>query len=147
MLATKDFFTKAQQQEIISAIKRAELDTSGEVRLHVENECKGDVLDRASGIFAKLKMHKTKLRNGVLFYVAIHNRKFAILGDAGINAKVPEGFWDEIKLVILDKFKQGLYVEGLVNGIIMAGEKLKEHFPYNKGDINELSDDISFSKD
>ena len=142
----KEFFTASEQEEIINAIKEAELNTSGEIRLHIDKSCKGDVLDRAAYWFGKLKMHKTDLRNGVLFYLATEDKKFAILGDAGINQKVPENFWDKIKDDILTSFKKGKYSEGLINGILASGEQLKSHFPYQKDDVNELSDDISFGK-
>ncbi|NVO10481.1 MAG: TPM domain-containing protein [Bacteroidales bacterium] len=141
-----DHFTKEQQARIVDAIKQAEHNTSGEIRVHIENRCKIDVLDRAANIFSKLKMHKTKLRNGVLFYLSIDDRKFAILGDAGINSKVPEDFWDSVKETVLEQFKTGNQTDGLIKGIIMAGEKLKIHFPYQKDDVNELSDEISFGK-
>lgn len=141
-----DLFTKEQQKQIVDAIKQAEHNTSGEIRVHIEKKCKKDVLDRAVDVFAMLKMHKTKLRNGVLFYLSIEDRQFAILGDAGINAKVPSDFWDSVKNTVLEHFKSGNQTQGLVNGILMAGEKLKAHFPYQKDDVNELSDEISFGK-
>jgi len=141
-----DHFTKEQQKMIVEAIKQAEHNTSGEIRVHIEKKCKIDVLDRAANVFAMLKMHKTELRNGVLFYLSLEDRKFAILGDAGINAKVPDNFWDSVKEAVLEQFKQGNQAEGLIKGILMAGEKLKTHFPYQKNDINELSDEISFGK-
>ena len=140
------FFTKEQKKQITNAIKEAELNTSGEIRLHVEKRCKINVLDRAAYIFDKLKMHKTEKRNGVLFYLAVDDHKFAILGDAGINQVTPDDFWDEIKDIVLDHFKEGKYADGLAKGIRMAGEALKEHFPYQTDDVNELSDDISFGK-
>ena len=140
------FFTKEQKAEIVEAIKTAELDTSGEIRVHVERKCTEDVLDRAAFIFQKLKMHKTEQRNGVLFYLSVEDHKFAILGDAGINAVTPENFWDEIKELVLDKFKEGKFANGLSEGIIMAGKALKNNFPYQSDDINELSDEISFRK-
>jgi uncharacterized membrane protein len=139
-----DFFKLAEKIRIVNAIKQAEKNTSGEIRLHIENRCKGEVLDRAVDVFAMLKMHKTEQRNGVLFYLAINDRKFAILGDAGINAVVPNNFWDAIKEAMLAHFASGNFAEGLAIGINMAGEKLKEHFPYQKDDVNELPDDISF---
>lgn len=139
-----DFFTPQQKELIVEAVKEAELNTSGEVRVHIEGTCKEDVLDRATHTFANLKMHKTELRNGVLFYLAVTDKKFAILGDGGINAKVPEDFWDNIKMTMTDHFKNGEFAEGLSNGIKMAGEQLKAHFPYQQDDVNELSDDISF---
>jgi uncharacterized membrane protein len=101
-------------------------------------------MDRAAYLFRQLDMHKTQLRNGVLFYLALNNRRFAIIGDKGINQKVPENFWDDIKLKMIDHFRDGRFAEGLVYGITVAGEQLKKHFPYYKNDVNELSDDISF---
>jgi len=142
-----DFFKKEEKEQIALAIKEAEKNTSGEIRVHIELKCKGDVLDRASYIFEKLKMHETQLRNGVLFYLAVKDRKFAILGDTGINKDTPENFWDVIKEKILDRFKENKFAEGLAEGIRMAGEALKEHFPYQADDVNELSDEISFGKD
>ncbi|MBL4656217.1 MAG: TPM domain-containing protein [Bacteroidia bacterium] len=140
------FFSSDQKQQIVSAIKDAESNTSGEIRVHIENHCKKEVLDRASTVFASLKMHKTKLRNGVLYYLAIKDHKFAILGDGGINAVVPDDFWDNIKENMQHKFATGKFTEGLSLGIKMAGEQLKAHFPYQSDDINELDDDISFGE-
>ncbi len=139
-----EFFSREEKDKIVRAIEEAEKNTSGEIRVHIEKDCKTDVLDRAAYIFKKLKMHKTKLRNGVLFYLALEDRKFAILGDAGINRVTPDDFWDNIKEKMLEFFKEGRIADGLVKGILMAGEKLKEHFPYQQGDVNELSDEISF---
>ena len=140
----KDYFTPDQQKQIVDAIEEAELNTSGEIRVHIDLTCKGDVLDQAAKTFAMLKMHITKLRNGVLFYLSIQDRKFAILGDAGINAQVPENFWETTKQAMLNKFKENNLAEGLVTGITLAGEQLKKYFPYKDDDINELDNNISF---
>lgn len=145
-MSVYNFFSKEEKEKITSAIKEAELNTSGEIRLHVEGKCKLDVLDCAAHWFEKLDMHKTELRNGVLFYLAVTDKKFAILGDAGINAKVPENFWEEIKKNMVEKFKENKFAEGLTDGILMAGEQLKKHFPHQKDDVNELPDDISFGE-
>ncbi len=142
--SAKKFFTTEEKESIENAIREAELNTSGEIRVHIENKFKGDVLDRAAYIFNKLGMKKTELRNGVLFYLAIKNRQFAIIGDAGINAVVPENFWENIKELLADHFKEGKFAEGLSKGIIEAGKILKKHFPYQTDDVNELSDEISF---
>ena len=139
----KNIFDDKTKAELVKVIKSAELNTSGEIRLHVENKCKIDVLDQAAFIFKKLKMHKTELRNGVLVYLAITDKKFAIIGDAGINAKVTDNFWDDIKNQMSDCFKEGDFVKGLSIGIEMTGEQLKKHFPYQKDDVNELPDEIS----
>ncbi|MCX6301765.1 MAG: TPM domain-containing protein [Bacteroidia bacterium] len=138
------FFTKEQQADILSAIKEAENMTSGEIRVHIETHIDGDVLDRAAWIFKKIKMDKTAERNGVLFYLAVDNRKFAVIGDHGINSKVPENFWDNIKDIMEKHFREEKFAEGLTKGILMAGLQLKSHFPYHKDDVNELPDDISF---
>jgi uncharacterized membrane protein len=137
-------FKSDQQELIVSAIQSAENQTSGEIRVHLEKNCTGNVLDRAAQVFADLEMHKTKLRNGVLFYLAYEDRKFAILGDSGINAKVPEDFWDTITVKMQSKFRAGHFVEGLVEGVELAGERLKSNFPRTADDKNELTDKISF---
>jgi len=146
MATAADFFSDAQKKDIVEAIKTAELNTSGEVRVHIESTCKGDVLDRAAEVFAKLEMHKTALRNGVLIYLAIETRTFAIIGDTGINQVVPAGFWDSTKDMMISHFKTGDYAQGLIQGILKAGDQLKKHFEYQDDDINELPDDISFGK-
>jgi len=140
------FFTEEQQAQILAAVKEAENDTSGEIRVHIETLCSEDILDRAAWIFKKLGMQNTAERNGVLFYLAISDRKFAVIGDAGINSKVPSGFWDDVKDMLQKKFIEGKFTEGLSEGIILAGTHLKQHFPHRKDDVNELSDEISFDK-
>lgn len=138
------FFTKEQQSKILASVMEAEEATSGEIRVHIETSCKGDVLDRAAWIFKKLGMHKTALRNGVLFYLAVQDKKFAIIGDSGVNSVVPDGFWNKISGILQNNFREGKFTEGLSEGIILAGEQLKAHFSRMKDDINELSDTISF---
>lgn len=143
-MSVRKYFSEENKLQITNAIRTAESNTSGEIRVHIEKHCKEDVLDRAAFIFEKLKMHKTELRNGVLFYLAIEDHKFAILGDSGINQKVPDNFWEEIKEEMARNFREGNFTEGLSSGIRKAGEQLKQHFPYQQDDVNELSDEISF---
>ena len=138
------FLTKEQQEHVRAAIKEAEKNTSGEIRVHIETNLSGEVLDRAAWIFNKIGMDKTASRNGVLFYFAVEPRKFAIIGDRGINAKVPDGFWDNIKGFLEKNFSEGKFEEGLSGAILMAGIQLKEHFPFLEDDVNELPDEISF---
>ena len=145
-MSIHNFFSKEERDDIVMAIKSAELDTSGEIRVHIEGTCKGDAKDQAAFLFEKLAMHKTDQRNGVLFYLALKNRKFAILGDVGINRVVPDNFWDDIRDSMLDRFRENHFAEGLIEGITQAGKQLKEHFPYQMDDVNELPDDISFGK-
>jgi len=139
-----NFFSKEQKDLIKSAVQEAELNTSGEIRVHIDNKCKEDVMDRAAWWFAKLEMHKTELRNGVLFYLAVKDKKFAILGDSGINAVTPDNFWDDIKEKMAGHFAELDFTGGLREGIVMAGGALKEQFPHQEDDVNELSDEISF---
>lgn len=141
---SKNFFSEAEQQEIVEAIKQAELNTSGEIRVHIEPSCDGDAYDRAKTVFESLGMHATELKNGVLFYIAYKSHKFAILGDKGIHEKVSQQFWDKEKELLLAHFKEDKYALGLCKAISDAGTKLKEHFPYADNDTNELSNDISF---
>lgn len=142
--SARDFFSPQEEEEIRQAVMSAELDTSGEIRVHIENTCSGDVMDRAAYIFKKLGMNKTAQRNGVLIYLAVKNRRFAILGDQGIHALVPENFWDGIKTDMLSEFREDHFTEGLIHAIESTGKHLKKHFPRQKDDNNELSDDISF---
>lgn len=140
----QNFFTDDQKDEIKQAIMNAELETSGEIRVHIENKCKGDVLERAAYVFKRLEIDKTELHNGVLFYLAIQNRKFAVIGDKGINEVVPEDFWNGLKEKMLNSFREEKFSDGLVEAITRVGEYLKQHFPYQSDDVNELTDEISF---
>jgi len=146
MASIRTFFSKEDKIEIKKAILNAELDTSGEIRVHLETVCEEEVLDRASYLFTKLGMKNTQLRNGILFYIAVKSQKFAIIGDEGINASVPENFWVDIKENMRTHFIKGEFVLGLREGIETTGKQLKRHFPHHLDDINELSDEISFGK-
>lgn len=137
-------FTAEEKKAMADAIRLAEDCTSGEIRIHIENRCAKEVLDRASAVFAELKMHKTALRNGVLIYVALDDHKLAIIGDAGINAKVAEGFWSNITLDTARQFSEGEVTEGICEAVRRVGGQLKKLFPHQKDDVNELSNDVSF---
>lgn len=138
-------FSSEEKAQITAAIQSAETRTSGEIQVHIENHCRGQVLDRAAEVFETLKMYQTKDRNGVLVYLAVLDHKFAILGDKGINAVVPTDFWESTKELMLSHFRQGKFTQGLIEGIHLAGEQLAAHFPYDQtGDKNELSDEVSF---
>src|ERR1700712_2445206 len=137
-------FNDDEQERIRKAIEGAEKHTSGQLRVCIEKTCSENVLDRAAKYFHQLDMHKTKLRNGVLIYLATVDRKFAIIGDAGINKVVPENFWDDTKEDMLEHFKYGNLVEGIVTGLAIAGDHLQKFFPHNPDGDNEISDDIAF---
>ncbi|MBO0358292.1 TPM domain-containing protein [Hymenobacter sp. BT186] len=138
--------TSEQEAALVAAIRQAEITTSGEIRVHLEDNCPTpEPLDRAAQVFAELNMHRTAQRNGVLFYLAWQSRQFAVIGDAGINSAVPDEFWETTKETVLSQFRSGKYVVGLEQGIKMVGEQLKRYFPYNAvTDTNELDDAISF---
>ena len=128
------------------AIVKAELDCSGEIRVHIDTNCKDDVLNRAATVFEKLGMVKTQERSGVLFYLAVKPHKFAIIGDVGINARVDQDFWEKIKEHMLVHFKQGAFAKGLTEAIEASGKELKKHFPWQKDDVNELPNEISYGE-
>ena len=142
----KNFLTSAQEEILVAAIRQAEITTSGEIRVHLEDHCPTpEPLDRAAQVFAELNMHQTAERNGVLFYLAWQDRQFAVIGDAAINAAVPDDFWEVTKETVLGQFRQENYVEGLGRGVKMVGEQLQKFFPYNAAtDRNELDDTISY---
>ena len=133
-----------EQEKIKQAIVWAEKATSGEVRVCIEKKCSKDAYERAIECFYDLKMQNTKLKNGVLVYVALEDQKFAIIGDSGINDVVSADFWDSTKSLMLEKFKAKDIAEGISLGIIEAGKQLKKYFPYQSDDQNELPDDIVF---
>lgn len=143
MSKIEDFLSATEEQEIIEAIRLAELNTSGEIRVHIEKTCNGNASKRALEVFYMLKMENTKAQNGVIIYVAVEDKTFAIYGDKGINDLVEADFWDSTKNSIQQQFKKGNFKQGLIDGITKAGNALKHYFPYTKNDTNELSNDIS----
>lgn len=144
MPSARNFFTAEQQQMILHAIAEAESHTSGEVRLHLEDHCSGDPVTRAQYLFHKIGMDKTDERNGVLIYLAVRDRKFAIIGDSGINDRVPEHFWTSIRDAMTNQFKMQAFTEGICAAIQETGVKLKTFFPRAVDDTDELTNEISF---
>ena len=143
MTEVEAFLTPNDEAQIIEAIRLAELNTSGEIRVHLEPHCKKDTFVRAEDVFNKLEMYKTNNRNGVLIYVAVEDHSIVIMGDQGINEKVPDNFWESTINIIIEHFKNGNPKKGLVDGILKAGEQLKKYFPYHEDDIDELPNTIS----
>jgi uncharacterized membrane protein len=139
-----DYFSDEQQLQIKNAVQQAEKRTSGEIRVCIDSKIKGDAYTRAVEFFHELKMHKTELHNGVLIYVAIENKQFAVIGDSGIHQHVHQQFWENLKEEMIPFFKNGDYTGALLHAIKQTGEALVKHFPYSKNDANELSDDIIF---
>ena len=143
MSKVEDFLTQTEELEIISAIKIAEKNTSGEIRVHIERSSEKNHFERTQEVFHLLKMNETKDANAVLIYVAVKDKKFVIYGDKGIDEVVPKDFWDTTKDVIQSHFKSGNFKQGIVEGILKSGEELQTHFPCQVDDENELSNDIS----
>ena len=137
------FLSKEEEQEIVEAIRIAEKNTSGEIRVHLEQTTTLDAYDRALAVFQELKMDETELKNGVLIYLAIKDRTFVICGDQGINDVVPNDFWDCTRDIMVTQFRAGNFKQGLIDGILRAGEQLQQYFPWKEGDTNELSNEIS----
>ena len=143
MAKTEAFLSKEDEQEIVQAIVSAEKNTSGEIRVHIEERSEKAPLDRAQEVFFELHMNETKDRNGVLFYVCVADKKFAIIGDEGIDKVVESDFWDCTKDIVISTFQEANFKNGLVEGVLRAGERLKKYFPYQSDDVNELSNEIS----
>jgi uncharacterized membrane protein len=142
-MAHKEFLAQLDQERIVQSIKDAELQTSGEIRVHIQPRVTGgDLRTVAEKTFERLGMTKTALRDGVLLFIASEERKFMILGDKGIDEKVPPGFWDDIAAKLTVRFKNGEFTDGIVEAITAAGEKLKEFFPHSADDVDELPDEI-----
>lgn len=140
----KDFLATLDQERIVGAIATAEKMTSGEIRVHVQPRAQGgDIRHVAEKTFERLGMTKTAERNGVLLFIACEEQRFTILGDSGINEKVPAGFWDDIAAKLTIRFKAGEYTDGIVDAIHSAGEELRHYFPRSEADVNELTNDIN----
>ncbi len=147
MLLRRRLISKEDERRIVASIQAAELDTSGEIRVHIESFCEsGDPISRAVYLFNELGMYRTAARNGVLIYVALKSRLFAVIGDTGIDAVIPKGFWNNIKNTLAADFKENRIAEGLCKAILSTGELLKKDFPHQEDDVNEQSDEISFGK-
>lgn len=144
MFFPRKFLKKTDGDQVIESIKSAEAQTSGEIRVHFHKKLKADLMDEAVRVFHKLKMDETDARNGVLLFIVPSKKQFCILGDEGINAIVPDNFWNEIKDSLQVHFKSGNMAEGICENILRIGEKLKTHFPIQTDDKNELPDTISF---
>lgn len=143
MSATEAFLTPEEERAIVEAISQAEQNTSGEIRVHIENHTEKPPLERAQEVFHSLGMDKTAIRNGVLFYVGVSDHTFAIIGDEGIDKAVEIDFWDCTKDLVISHFKNNQFKDGLVAGILRAGERLQQYFPFQDDDANELSNEIS----
>ena len=146
-MRARDFLTKAEKDRVTAAIVLAETATSGEIRIHIETKCSEDPRERALRSFNTLKMTETAARNGVLIYVASDSRKFAVIGDKGINDVVPEDFWADVCVLLHDAFAEEKYADGLENAVRLIGQKLQDYFPYQEDDVNELPDEISIADD
>ena len=143
MSKVEDFLTKEDEQAIVEAIRMAEKNTSGEIRVHIEKTTSMDAYDRAMEVFHELKMDETELQNGVLIYLAVEDHNFVICGDKGINDVVQDDFWNCTRDIMVAEFKKGNFKQGLIDGITRAGEQLQKYFPWQEGDTNELSNEIS----
>ena len=138
-----EFLEKLDQPRIVTAIQDAERHTSGEIRIHVQPKATGgEIRTVAERTFERLGMTKTALRNGVLLFIATEEQRFVILGDKGIDDKVPAGFWDEIAAKLTIRFKNGEFTDGIVDAVTAAGAQLGQYFPRAADDVNELSDSI-----
>lgn len=146
-MRAKDFLTKEESKAVVDAIKKAEYRTSGEIRVHIDNKCSSDPKEKALRTFHMLNMGETAAKNAVLIYVACESRKFAVLGDKGINNKVPSDFWKDVCQLMGTHFSQGRNAQALIDAVALVGEKLKDFFPYMEDDVNELSDEISIGED
>ena len=135
--------TASEKEEIQESIRLAELKTSGEIRVHIDNKCDSDPLEKAVSVFNKLKMYETHERNGVLIYISFSDRKLAIIGDEGINNAVPTDFWESTKNELIFRFKRNEFAQGIIDAVTEAGIQLKQYFPVKSDDRNELSNEIT----
>lgn len=146
VIAAEDLLSETERLQVRDAIAVAEKRTSGEIRVHLEDHIEDDVLDHAAFIFEELGMHRTRDRNGVLIYLSVADRKLAVIGDEGINARVPENFWNDVLAMLKLHLVAGRPAEGLIEAVHTVGEKLRQYFPLRSDDRDELSNEVSFGR-
>ncbi|HLR77344.1 MAG TPA: TPM domain-containing protein [Balneolaceae bacterium] len=143
-MSETNFLTQEQEQQVVRAIADAEHETSAEIRVHIEDRCQMDPVERAAKVFHKLGMNHTKQKNGVVIYVATEDKKAAVFGGKGIHEQIDENYWSDVLNIIITHFKDQNFAEGLSKAVEAVGKKLKELFPAPADDTNELSDEISY---
>lgn len=146
-MPTDKLLNNKQEQHLIKVINKTEKQTSAEIRIHIEEKCSDDALEKAAKVFHELGMNHTAQKNGVLIYVASEDRKAAIFGGEGIHNKVEDAYWDQVLNSLLTRFKDDAFVEGLEEAVQQVGQKLSNFFPHQKGDVDELSNEISYEDD
>jgi uncharacterized membrane protein len=140
----RGLLSERDEASVVAAIRAAELRTSGEIRVHVERRSADGALATARRWYRRLGMDDTKERNGILFYVAVDERAFAIVGGEGIHSKVGDAFWEALRDAMREDFANGDPASGLTRAIAEAGSRLATYFPRRADDENELSDEISY---
>ena len=138
--------SKEDSDKIVKAVQQSEKECSGEIRVHIQNKCTGDIIKAAEKKFNELGIYETKDKNGILIFVAVKDKKFAIIGDKGIHNAVSKDFWENTANAMTEKFKEGDIAGGIVEGILAVGQQLKKYFPYTSDDVNELSDEVSIDE-
>jgi uncharacterized membrane protein len=139
----REFLAEADLAAVAAAVAEAEARTSAEIRVHVDPRCPGAPMARAVEVFERLGMARTARRNGVLVYLAIEDRKLAVIGDAGVHARVPGDYWERLRDDLAARLREGRPRDGLIAAVATVGETLQRHFPRGPGDRNELSDEVS----
>lgn len=140
----KHLLSPEEEQKVITAISQAENMSSGEIRVHISQGMDQNPMESTKLIFKQLKMYKTEQRNAVLIHLSFGSKNFAIYGDKGIHQKVGQDFWDETQQIMQQHFIKGEFVKGITKGVLSVGDKLKQYFPYNEGDINELPNEVTY---
>jgi uncharacterized membrane protein len=141
------FLSEADLHAVAGAIAAAETKTSAEIRVHLDDHCAGEAMAKAVTVFERLGMHRTAERHGVLIYVAIEDRKLAVLGDQGIHARLGQAYWDRLVQDVLAHFREERPRDGLLHAVAEVGAALRRHFPRRPDDVNELPDQLSIGPD
>jgi uncharacterized membrane protein len=146
VLTAEEFLSPEERTRVAAAITKAEGLTSAEIRVHLEDHIEEDVLDHAAFIFNELDMHRTAERNGILIYICVGDRQMAVIGDSGINERVPPDFWSGVLEGMRGHFTRKCHAEGIIEAVHRVGELAGKHFPRRTDDRDELSNEVSFSR-
>lgn len=102
------------------------------------------VRERAVRAFFEKRLYKTKDENGILIFISLFERKVWILGDRGVDRKIPHEIWQTYARELSTGIREGHACAALCAGIGKCGALLAEHFPKVADDLNELPDDLIY---
>lgn len=140
-----DVLSDGGNELIEKAVAEAESCTSGEVVVRLKQSVDTTaqtVREAAFEEFLRLGVKETRLRNGILLFIALDQQQVELIADEGIYKVVPQGTWQRVVDIITLGFRAGVPAHAIVMGVKLISDLLSSHFPPLPTDTNELSDRV-----